>query len=174
MVWQLSFFSKLALEIKFICPLVRPSSVLAHKVYYQRKRKVRNFKERSGIIFHLARLIAKKLFNFLVHCWILWCIFAATLYPIFSTPACLLSDIKKQIVLDGPRSCGKSIALAMLVHWASTEGWLVFYVPQGKDWTHGGFFYRNTYSDLFDTPIQAAKILQVLSSVWFVCSGYLK
>lgn len=80
-------------------------------------------------------------------------------------PDCLLSDIKKQIVLDGPRSCGKSIALAMLVHWARTEGWLVFYVPQAKDWTHGGFFYRNTYSDFFDTPIQAAKILQVLSSV---------
>ncbi|KAL6595137.1 hypothetical protein ACP70R_048240 [Stipagrostis hirtigluma subsp. patula] len=69
-------------------------------------------------------------------------------------------DIKRQIVLDGPRSCGKSIALAMLVHWARTEGWLVFYVPQGKDWTHGGFFYRNTYSDFFDTPVQAAKILQ--------------
>ncbi|KAL6845691.1 hypothetical protein ACP4OV_024514 [Aristida adscensionis] len=69
-------------------------------------------------------------------------------------------DIKKQIVLDGPRSCGKSIALAMLVHWARTEGWLVFYVPQGKDWTHGGFFYRNTYSDFFDTPVQSAKMLQ--------------
>lgn len=94
-------------------------------------------------------------------------IFAATLYLKFSIifPDCLLSDIKKQIVLDGPRSCGKSIALAMLVHWARTEGWLVFYVPQGKDWTHGGFFYRNTYSDFFDTPIQAAKILQVLSCV---------
>ncbi|ONM27500.1 mitochondrial 28S ribosomal protein S29-related [Zea mays] len=71
-----------------------------------------------------------------------------------------LKDTRKQIVLDGPRSCGKSIALAMLVHWARTEGWLVFYVPQGKDWTHGGFFYRNTYSDFFDTPVQAANILQ--------------
>lgn len=80
-------------------------------------------------------------------------------------PTCLYSDTKKQIVLDGPRSCGKSIALAMLVHWARTEGWLVLYVPHGKDWTHGGFFYRNTYSDFFDTPVQAAKILQVLSSV---------
>ncbi|GJN24852.1 hypothetical protein PR202_gb12620 [Eleusine coracana subsp. coracana] len=40
------------------------------------------------------------------------------------------------------------------------DGWLVFYVPQGKDWTHGGFFYRNTYSDFFDTPVQAAKIMQ--------------
>ncbi|OEL25729.1 hypothetical protein BAE44_0013252 [Dichanthelium oligosanthes] len=72
-----------------------------------------------------------------------------------------LKDTKKQIVLDGPRSSGKSIALAMLVHWARTQGWLVFYVPQGKDWTHGGFFYRNSYSDFFDTPVQAAKILQI-------------
>ena len=95
------------------------------------------------------------------------CRLAAALYLKISIifPACLYPDTKKQIVLDGPRSCGKSIALAMLVHWARTEGWLVFYVPQGKDWTHGGFFYRNTYSDFFDTPLQAAKILQVLSSV---------
>uniref|UniRef100_A0A803LCX5 Small ribosomal subunit protein mS29 n=1 Tax=Chenopodium quinoa TaxID=63459 RepID=A0A803LCX5_CHEQI len=33
---------------------------------------------------------------------------------------------RKQIVLDGPRSCGKSIALAMLAHWARDEGWLDF------------------------------------------------
>jgi small subunit ribosomal protein S29 len=67
---------------------------------------------------------------------------------------------KKQIVLDGPRSSGKSIALAMLVHWARTEGWLVFYVPQGKEWTHGGFFYKNPYNGLWDTPIQAKRTLQ--------------
>nr|CAD1837449.1 unnamed protein product [Ananas comosus var. bracteatus] len=67
---------------------------------------------------------------------------------------------KKQIVLDGPVSCGKSVALAMLVHWARSEGWLVFYVPKGKEWTHGGFFYRNPYNDLWDTPVQAARILQ--------------
>ncbi|KAK6935663.1 Short-chain dehydrogenase/reductase SDR [Dillenia turbinata] len=34
--------------------------------------------------------------------------------------------VRKQIVLDGPVSCGKSIALAMLVHWARDEGWLDF------------------------------------------------
>nr|KAJ0219401.1 hypothetical protein LSAT_V11C300148080 [Lactuca sativa] len=36
--------------------------------------------------------------------------------------------LQKQIVLDGPESCGKSIALAMLVHWARDEGWLVLYI----------------------------------------------
>lgn len=63
--------------------------------------------------------------------------------------------------MDGPRSCGKSIALAMLVHWARTEGWLVLYVPKGREWTHGGLFYKNPNTGLWDTPMQAAKVLQV-------------
>ncbi|KAI3839939.1 hypothetical protein MKX03_020427 [Papaver bracteatum] len=67
---------------------------------------------------------------------------------------------RKQILLDGPVSSGKSIALAMLVHWAREEGWLVFYVPEGKSWTHGGFFYKNEQTDLWDTPLQATNILQ--------------
>ncbi|CAH9087373.1 unnamed protein product [Cuscuta epithymum] len=70
------------------------------------------------------------------------------------------SKPRKQIVLDGPVSCGKSIALAMLVHWAREEGWLVFYVPRGREWTHGGFFYKSLTSALWDTPVQAANILQ--------------
>lgn len=67
---------------------------------------------------------------------------------------------RKQIVLDGPRSCGKSITLAMLVHWARDQGWLVFYVPTARSWTHGGFFYRNPQSGLWDTPVQAENILK--------------
>lgn len=67
---------------------------------------------------------------------------------------------QKQIVLDGPVSCGKSIALAMLVHWAREQGWLVFYVPEGRSWTHGGLFYKNPDNDLWDTPVQAANICQ--------------
>ncbi|KAI3678561.1 hypothetical protein L6452_37857 [Arctium lappa] len=67
---------------------------------------------------------------------------------------------QKQIVLDGPVSCGKSIALAMLAHWARDEGWLVFYVPEGRSWTHGGLFYKNPQTGLWDTPVQAANILQ--------------
>ncbi|KAG9441161.1 hypothetical protein H6P81_017015 [Aristolochia fimbriata] len=70
------------------------------------------------------------------------------------------SKVKKQIVLDGLVSCGKSITLAMLVHWARSEGWLVFYVPRGKEWSHGGFFYKQPETSLWDTPVQAAKILQ--------------
>nr|GMD12336.1 28S ribosomal protein S29, mitochondrial [Ipomoea batatas] len=70
------------------------------------------------------------------------------------------SKPRKQIVLDGPVSCGKSIALAMLVHWAREEGWLVFYVPRGREWTHGGLFYKNPTTGLWDTPVQAANILK--------------
>ncbi|XP_048324444.2 uncharacterized protein LOC107411614 isoform X2 [Ziziphus jujuba] len=68
--------------------------------------------------------------------------------------------IKKQMVLDGHVSCGKSIVLAMLVHWARDEGWLVFYVPRGWEWTHGGFFYKNPQTDLWDTPVQAENVLK--------------
>ncbi|KAH9668183.1 mitochondrial 28S ribosomal protein S29-like protein [Citrus sinensis] len=63
--------------------------------------------------------------------------------------------IRKQIVLDGPLCCGKSITLAMLVHWAREEGWLVLYVPRGREWTHGGYFYKNPQTGLWDTPLQA-------------------
>lgn len=70
------------------------------------------------------------------------------------------SKVRKQIVLDGPVSCGKSIALAMLVHWARDQGWLVFYVPKGREWTHGGFFYKNPLTGFWDTPVQAANALQ--------------
>ncbi|PKA57420.1 hypothetical protein AXF42_Ash013608 [Apostasia shenzhenica] len=75
-------------------------------------------------------------------------------------PSSKNSNVKKQIILDGPVSCGKSITLAMLVHWARSKGWLVLYVPRGKEWTHGGFFYRNPNNDLWDTPVQAANILK--------------
>ncbi|KAG6607352.1 28S ribosomal protein S29, mitochondrial, partial [Cucurbita argyrosperma subsp. sororia] len=70
------------------------------------------------------------------------------------------SNIRKQIVLDGPVNSGKSIALAMLVHWARDEGWLVFYVPSGRRWTHGGFFYKNAETGLWDTPVQAEDVLR--------------
>ena len=68
--------------------------------------------------------------------------------------------VRKQVVLDGPVSCGKSIALAMLVQWAREEGWLVFYVPSAKEWTRGGFFYKHPLTGLWDTPVQAANVLK--------------
>ncbi|KAJ8751548.1 hypothetical protein K2173_016783 [Erythroxylum novogranatense] len=80
-------------------------------------------------------------------------------------PSLLSSDskgvkVRKQIVLDGPVGCGKSITLAMFVHWAREEGWLVLYVPQGREWTHGGYFYRNPQTGLWDTPDQAFNVLK--------------
>lgn len=68
--------------------------------------------------------------------------------------------VRQRIVLDGPRNCGKSIALAMLVYWARSEGWLVLYSPSGREWARGGSFYDNPQTGLYDTPVQAANILQ--------------
>lgn len=76
--------------------------------------------------------------------------------------------LRRQIVLDGLVSCGKSITLAMLVYWARSEGWLVLYVPKGRQWTHGGFFYLNEKTGLWDTPVQAAKVLQARALCCFV------
>jgi len=66
---------------------------------------------------------------------------------------------RKHFILDGPVSSGKSITLAMLVHWARSEGWFVFYVPKAKEWTHGGFYYKNPLAPSWDTPVQAATVL---------------
>ncbi|KAE8673417.1 NADH-ubiquinone oxidoreductase 12 kDa subunit [Hibiscus syriacus] len=43
----------------------------------------------------------------------------------------------------------------MIVHWARNEGWLVLYAPRGREWTHGGFFYKNPETGFWDTPLQA-------------------
>lgn len=75
--------------------------------------------------------------------------------------------VRKQIVLDGPRSSGKSVALAMLAQWAREEGWLVLYVPNGRDWTHGGFYYKNPQTGLWDTPVQADSVLKASSFLSF-------
>lgn len=67
---------------------------------------------------------------------------------------------KRQIVLDGLPGSGKSVALAMLVQWARSEGWLVFYVPSAKQWTHGGLYYKNKLTGLWDTPLAAISVLE--------------
>ncbi|KAL4610852.1 hypothetical protein ACB092_08G082200 [Castanea dentata] len=86
--------------------------------------------------------------------------FRRIVYPPLTLSHSKGPKLRKQVVLDGPVSCGKSIALAMLVHWARDEGWLVFYVPRGRDWTHGGFFYKNPNTGLWDTPLQAENVLK--------------
>lgn len=37
-------------------------------------------------------------------------------------------------ILNGPMGCGKSALLNPIVHFARLNGWLVLYVPDGKDW----------------------------------------
>ena len=59
--------------------------------------------------------------------------------------------------------------LEMLVHWAREEGWLVFYVPRGREWTHGGYFYKNPITGLWDSPIQAENALKVrILNIYFI------
>ncbi|KAL3701742.1 hypothetical protein R1sor_019764 [Riccia sorocarpa] len=70
------------------------------------------------------------------------------------------SKHKPQCLLDGFIKSGKSAALAMLVHWARIQGWLVFYVPCARDWTSGGMYYKNEHTGLYDTPVQAKTILE--------------
>ncbi|GLJ36734.1 hypothetical protein SUGI_0739590 [Cryptomeria japonica] len=77
-------------------------------------------------------------------------------------PNAQVRNPRKQFILDGPVSSGKSITLAMLVHWARSEGWFVFYVPNGKEWTHGGFYYKNPVAPTWDTPKQAITVLERL------------
>lgn len=78
--------------------------------------------------------------------------------------------LKKQILLDGLPGSGKSVVLAMLVQWARSKGWLVCYIPSGRKWTHDGLYYKNQFSGLWDTPVQAASMLQVNSSNLFLPS----
>jgi len=75
--------------------------------------------------------------------------------------ACAATKPKKHILLDGPVGSGKSVALAMLVQWARARGWLVFYIPSGKGWTHGSLYYRNEETGLVETPVTAQMALEV-------------
>lgn len=67
----------------------------------------------------------------------------------------------RQCLLEGFGKGGKSAALAMLVHWARTQGWLVFYLPNGREWTSVGMYFKNAQTGLWDTPIQAKTSLEV-------------
>ena len=75
--------------------------------------------------------------------------------------SCAVTKPKKHILLDGPEGSGKSVALAMLVQWARARGWLVFYIPSGRGWTHGSLYYRNEETGLVETPVTAQMALEV-------------
>eukprot|EP00249_Psilotum_nudum_P018753 c26947_g1_i1 orf=333-3047(-) len=81
-------------------------------------------------------------------------------------------DSRKQIVLDGLPGCGKSVALAMVVLWARAEGWLVVYIPSGREWTQGDYYHKNKLTGFWDTPCQAASMLEnVLKSNGTILDG---
>lgn len=68
---------------------------------------------------------------------------------------------RRHFIIDGPVGSGKSVALAMIVQWARAKGWLVFYIPNGKEWTHGSLYYKNEDTGLVDTPNTAQMALEV-------------
>jgi len=67
---------------------------------------------------------------------------------------------RRHFIIDGPVGSGKSVALAMIVQWARAKGWLVFYIPNGKEWTHGSLYYKNEDTGLVDTPNTAQMALE--------------
>ena len=51
-----------------------------------------------------------------------------------------LEDLAPGLLLTGGAGSGKSMALLDVVHWAKTSGWLVCYVPNAREWTHGAYW----------------------------------
>ena len=51
-----------------------------------------------------------------------------------------LADLAPGLLFTGGAGSGKSMALLNVVHWAKTSGWLVCYVPNAREWTHGAYW----------------------------------
>ena len=76
----------------------------------------------------------------------------------------------RHVQLDGARASGKSVALALLVHWARANGWLAMYVPDASVITRGrvgpkplGYVARAPGDDStlgWDSPDVAAEMLR--------------
>ncbi|KAK9835774.1 hypothetical protein WJX74_007629 [Apatococcus lobatus] len=71
-----------------------------------------------------------------------------------------IADLRK-LYLVGPSGSGKSVALAILAHWARTSGWLVLYIPTAKALIEGGTF-RQHESGGWDNPENARLLLSSL------------
>ena len=50
-----------------------------------------------------------------------------------------LESLAPGMLLTGGAGSGKSMALLHIVQWAKTSGWLVCYVPNARQWTHGQY-----------------------------------
>ena len=51
-----------------------------------------------------------------------------------------LESLAPGMLITGGAGSGKTMALLHVVHWAKTSGWLVCYVPNARQWTHGAYW----------------------------------
>lgn len=77
-------------------------------------------------------------------------------------------------LLSGPLGSGKSALLNPIVHWARLSGWLVVFVPDGKDWA--GFPRKNSgvekmlsYSKV--NEVSPFLLLFIVFIICFYCFG---
>eukprot|EP01129_Flabellula_baltica_P001662 TRINITY_DN11605_c0_g1_i1.p1 TRINITY_DN11605_c0_g1~~TRINITY_DN11605_c0_g1_i1.p1 ORF type:complete len:452 (+),score=108.05 TRINITY_DN11605_c0_g1_i1:34-1356(+) len=79
-----------------------------------------------------------------------------------SKDAMFTNEAPPPMLLSGERGVGKSAILNSLVYYARKTGWIVFYVPYGENWVHGGDFIRpsRVYEGLWDQPKLARRFLE--------------
>ena len=66
----------------------------------------------------------------------------------------------KSILLDGGVGAGKSVALAHIVAWARSEGYVVAYVPSGRALTVDSSYQKDEATGAWDTPEHARAVLE--------------
>ena len=56
-----------------------------------------------------------------------------------------LDELAPGLLLTGGAGSGKSLSLLHIVHWARSAGWLVCYIPNARQWTHGQYWEPHPY-----------------------------
>eukprot|EP00958_Prasinococcus_capsulatus_P012158 scaffold1206_cov388-Prasinococcus_capsulatus_cf.AAC.58 len=70
-------------------------------------------------------------------------------------------------LIDGPEGAGKSCALVSLALWARKNGWVVWYLPNGRRLAQGGkgsYIVEEEGDRLWDTPLEGIAVLEALLS----------
>lgn len=79
-------------------------------------------------------------------------------------------------VLDGETGCGKTMSLCHVLHFCSTQGWLVLHIPDGKElmqsvnWWGGGGYEISRHPVFF--YLLVAECLQGECSTWYFSPLY--
>ncbi|CAM9532338.1 unnamed protein product [Chrysoparadoxa australica] len=71
------------------------------------------------------------------------------------------SHTQRAFVIKGGRGLGKSCALAHAVHYARSNGWVVFYIPRAWRLMHKGLYVQPTpgKEGMYDCPVNALSML---------------